>query len=84
MKWDDLNEGQSSDFLKACYEDLWEDFLMLGARFQERLTVPQFIFIMSQFVGKMAFDCAPAAEDANNLSGEGLRLGREWSLKEND
>lgn len=62
--------------------DLWEDFLDLGEKYSNEMTVPDFGSSMLRFVFKMMFDCAPNADVIKEITQRSMMEAYEWHLDE--
>lgn len=73
-----------TDKEKKAQCNLWDDFLDLGDKHQDDLTIQAFAHNLIMFTAKMCADTAPSLQEVKALFDCATNMGIEWSRKEHE
>jgi len=63
-------------------DDLFEDFLALGEKYDDKMPIYEFGYALIQFASKMLMDCAPRYQVGLDTIQAGVESGIEWHSDE--
>lgn len=63
--------------LEKSISDLWDDYLSLGEKYQDKMPIYEFGVCMIKFASQMLYDCAPSEDTATKAIQAALYMGYE-------
>ena len=64
------------------FNTLWEEFLSLGEKYRDSMSIPEFGHALILFTTRMLMDSAPSTKEAKELIEYAMKEGYIWSKKE--
>lgn len=62
--------------------DLWDDYLNLCEKYEDKLPINEFGFAIIRFTSKMLFDTTPSVGAAYRTILAGMEEGNKWSMEQ--